>query len=260
MWNRCAIRQRGGRDAFEFRKVELGGNDMVVTGVPLLRPQSLVEWLGAAAPLVGLRGEGPASLYEAFNRVVLHGHRQVRANPGTWHLQTRIQRLRSKRNQAIDTAFINGAEIVGSCATRVGGEGFLKQSPVDRIEPPREVIAIFHRCEDEFFLRRLLAPLTFRRFGVRLDCPRVCNFGEFARVHLLRVINEEGFSLARVGQSFAMLVRLRAPPRDDLRMIGTDGTLGECLSSGGQIILKRLGELYRSTCGSPSRPRLTRDP
>src|SRR5690625_2983479 len=90
VWNRRAVGQRGRSGAFKFRIIERGGDDVVVTGTPLLGPQSLVEWFGAVAGSVGLRGEGPTGVYETFDRVVLHRHGQMRADPGAGHLHARI--------------------------------------------------------------------------------------------------------------------------------------------------------------------------
>src|SRR5699024_8298270 len=43
VWNRRAVRQRGRSGTFKFRIVERGGDDVVVTGTPLLGPQRSEE-------------------------------------------------------------------------------------------------------------------------------------------------------------------------------------------------------------------------
>src|SRR5699024_3520804 len=106
----------------------------------------------------------------------------------------------------------------------------------------------------------LFPPPPIGGFRVGFNRPRVRNFGELRCVHVPCLLEKVLFSAFGIGQFLALLIGLRDPLSNYLRVVGADRALRECPPRGGQVVLEGFGQTHRFARGSPGRARLRSDP
>src|SRR5690625_541955 len=116
----------------------------------------------------------------------------------------------------------------------MGVECFLDDCAVNGREPATEVVAIQRGGEEDFLLGARLPPAAIGGFRIRHHRPLIDHPGELVRIDLRCRGDEELLAAFRVEEELAMLLRLRAFPGDEFRVVAGDLAFRECLAGVGE--------------------------